>query len=287
MIGVFDSGHGGLTVLRKLTEYLPTSSFIYLGDHRNAPYGNRATDDIYRFTIAGVESLFAYGCRLVIIACNTAAATSLRRIQQEWLPVHYPERRVIAVFIPIVEAVTGLNWDRNAGLSIAASSHNEAGAKHKQVIAVFATRQTVNSGSFTREITGRCPDIKVIEQACPLLAPLIEQARPLAIIKKAVRRYVCLLNRRLQGQKLTDVILGCTHYPLIEDIFTQILPSGVNILSQPEITAKSLIKYLQRWPQFNMPPAQETAFYSTKPNEVTSNIASQFYGRPVIFKPIT
>ncbi|MEE8505577.1 MAG: glutamate racemase, partial [Kiloniellales bacterium] len=106
MIGVFDSGHGGLTVLRALKARINGHGFAYLGDHANAPYGERAPEEIYDFTVANVERLFGLGCRLVLLACNTAAAIALRRLQQDWLPTAYPERRVLGVFVPMVEAVT-------------------------------------------------------------------------------------------------------------------------------------------------------------------------------------
>ncbi|MEE9208969.1 MAG: glutamate racemase, partial [Kiloniellales bacterium] len=149
MIGVFDSGHGGLTVLGALVARLPERGFIYLGDHGHAPYGERSPAEIAELTVANVERLFAEGCRLVLLACNTAAAIALRRLQQEWLPGAYPGRRVLGVFVPMVEAVTAVPWKLQ---------EPPAGARREPaLVGVFATRRTVESGAYAREIGLRAP----------------------------------------------------------------------------------------------------------------------------------
>jgi glutamate racemase len=276
MIGIFDSGHGGLTVLRALVRRLPDQAFVYLGDHAHAPYGDRAPDDIYRLMLASLERLFALGCRLVVVACNTAAAVGLRRLQQTWLPQHPPGRRVIGVLVPTVEAVTGVPWlaEINAG--------RYRGAP--RTIAVFATRHTVQSGAFVREIEKRASGITVVQQACPALVPLIERAARAGDLREAVQGYTAELMHRLAGVAPETAILGCTHYPLAQPFFSETLP-GVKILSQPDIAARSLDAYLRRHPEFNVGRVQRVDFYTTGCAEHVSVLASRFYGEPVTFRP--
>jgi glutamate racemase len=280
MIGVFDSGHGGLTVLRALTRHLPQQRFLYLGDHGHAPYGNREPEEIYRLTIAAVERLFGLGCRLVVLACNTAAATGLRRLQQTWLPHRHPDRRVIGVLVPMVEAITGVPWmaDIRTG-----RHHGEP-----RTVAIFATRHTVRTGAFVEEIGKRAPEIRVVQQACPVLVTLIEGAAPEAVLRRAVRRYAALLMRQLEGMPPDAVILGCTHYPLAADLFAEALPPGVEVLSQPDITARSLKAYLERHPEFDTADGMEASpeFFTTGDAAQVSTLATRFYGRPVLFRPL-
>ncbi|CAH2603240.1 Glutamate racemase [Rhodovastum atsumiense] len=275
MIGVFDSGHGGLTVLRALVRELPDRAFVYLGDHAHAPYGDRAPDDIYQLTLASLERLFAQGCRLVVVACNTAAAIGLRRLQQTWLPRAHPDRRVIGVLVPMVEAITGMPWQATV----------EAG-RHRgepRTIAVFATRHTVESGAFVHEIGKRAPEITVVQQACPALVPLIEGAAPAEAVRAAVRGYAAELMQRLGGVVPDAALLGCTHYPLAQPCFTEALP-GVEILSQPDITARSLAAYLRRHPDLDAIGARPVRFYTTGSAERVSLMASRFYGETVTFR---
>ena len=275
MIGVFNSGHGGLTVLRALTRHLPDRAFVYFGDHAHAPYGDRAADDIYRLTLAALKRLFGLGCRLVVVACNTAAAIGLRRLQQTWLPQHYPGRRVIGVLVPMVEAVTGVPW----------LAEVEAG-RHRgepRTIAVFATRHTVRSGAFVREISKRAPEITVVQQACPALVPLIERAAGAGELREAVQACAAELMQRLAGVAPDAAILGCTHYPLVQPLFSEALP-GVEILSQPDITARSLAAYLQRHPEYDAAGAQPVCFNTTGCAEHVSALARRFYGEKVTFR---
>jgi glutamate racemase len=276
MIGVFDSGHGGLTVLRALVPSLPQRGFVYHSDHAHAPYGDRSPDDIYALTLASLERLFAMGCRLVVVACNTAAAIGLRRLQQTWLPRHHPDRRVIGVLVPMVEAITGVPW----------MAEIEAG-RHRgeaRTVAVFATRHTVESGAFVREIQKRAPEIAVVQQACPALVPLIEEDAPAAALRAAVHGYVAELRARLGDVVPAAAILGCTHYPLAQPFFAEAL-AGVEILSQPEITARSLAAYLERHPEFDAPSAALPRFFTTGRAPRVSALASRFYGERVVFSP--
>jgi glutamate racemase len=174
MIGVFDSGFGGLTVHRALIEALPARDFVYLGDNRNAPYGARPPIDVLNLTCAALERLFAEGCTLAIIACNTASVVALRWNQQQWLPARRHDdgvaRNAIGIVAPTIEAATGIDWQ--AG---------ETGAeetKPSNTIAVFATRRTVETGCYPIEIRKRCPGLTVVQQACPDLAGSIERGAP-------------------------------------------------------------------------------------------------------------
>lgn len=270
-----------MTVLQALERHLPRQQFVYLGDHGHAPYGNLAPDDIYRLTLDAIENLFRLGCPLVVMACNTAAATGLRRLQQTWLPDRYPNRRVLGVLVPMVEAITGVPW--------MADIRNGQRRGRKRMVAIFGTRHTVTSGAYLHEIGKRAPEIAVVQQACPVLVELIERAAPAPVIARAVRRYTALLMRRLNGVAPDAVILGCTHYPLIADLFAVALPPGVEILSQPDITARSLAAYLVRHPVFGRVTQSSPAvsrFYTTGPVGPVTALASRFYGKPADFKPL-
>jgi glutamate racemase len=280
MIGVFDSGHGGLTVLQAMVDALPQRQFVYLGDHGHAPYGNRTPDEIYGLTIAAVEQLFALDCRLVLLACNTAAATALRRLQQGWLPGHAPDRRVLGVLVPMVEAITGMPWMAD----VAPAGH----VGEPRTIAVFATRQTVASNAFPREVNKRAPEVTVVQQACPNLAALIEDGAPRAVLADTVHRYVAELMDKLAGEPPQAVILGCTHYPLVIDMFADALPPGVDILSQPVLAARSLAAYLTGHAGLDRCPAlpQPVRFYTSGAPSRVSRLASALYGREVVFEGI-
>lgn len=270
MIGVFDSGSGGLTVLKELRATLPEQRFIYYGDHGNAPYGNRDADAIYELTLLSLTRLFDLGCSLVVIACNTAAATGLRRLQQTWLPTHFPDKRVIGVIVPMVEAITGVPW----------ITEHDAGKRNfaQKTVAVFATRYTVNSQIFVEETQRRAPEIKVVQQACPGLVRLIEADAALPDLRRAVRRYVTLLLRRLDEERLTAALLGCTHYPLIENLFVEALPDHVEVFSQPKITAASLVAYLARHPEFVDDRDPGVSFYTSAAPENITKLAKRYFG---------
>lgn len=275
-----DSGSGGLTVLRALEEIFPDRSFIYLGDHANAPYGDRQADEIYGLLLRCLTYLFQEGCSLVIVACNTAVARGLRRLQRDWLPVHYPDRRVLGVIVPVVESVTGMPW------SVAPPVRPRAADAAEVVVGVFATQHTVASGVFASEIHQRAPHIKVWQQACPRLVPLIEADAAEEILQVAVERYVARLTSQLRGSQLDECLLGCTHYPLIEPLFRKALPAGVQLLSQPAITAQSLVAYLARHPEFSATSGSSRSFLTTGTPAVASRLASKFYGRSVTFQPV-
>lgn len=277
MIGVFDSGHGGLTVLRALVEAAPDRPFVYLGDHAAAPYGPRGEEDIYRLTVQGVERLFAQDCRLVVLACNTAAAVALRRMQRTWLPHAYPGRNVLGVLVPMVEAITRVPWMQEGP--------SADWLPEPRTVGVFATPATVASGSFPREIGKRAPDVRVVQQACPDLVPLIEQGAPDAVIAPVVRGYVACLLEQLGGEPPDAVVLGCTHYPLVAHLFAESLPPGVEVLCQPSLVAKSLDNYLERHPEY-APRGESSAprFFTTGAAEPVGALAGRFFGRPTPFE---
>lgn len=278
MIGAFDSGHGGLTVLRALHQHLPMYDFLYLGDHADAPYGDRAPEEIYELTLAGVSRLFDRGARLVILACNTASAVALRRLQQTWLDQTWPGRRVLGVLVPMVEAVTGVPWMADVAAS------RQAG--EARTIGIFATSRTVDSGAYPREIAARAPEVRVVQQACPGLVPLIEADAPRAQVEDAVRRYADGLLTRLDGQAPQAVMLGCTHYPLVAALFTAALPPGVEVLSQPDLTAKSLAAYLQRHPEFDRVGRGDVGFLTTGDSGRVTDLATRFFGKPARFDQV-
>ncbi|MBP7337123.1 glutamate racemase [Niveispirillum sp.] len=278
MIGAFDSGHGGLTVLRALHERLPTHDFLYLGDHADAPYGDRTPEEIYALTLAGVSRLFDRGARLVILACNTASAVALRRLQQTWLDQAWPGRRVLGVLVPMVEAVTGVPWMADVAAS------RQAG--EARTIGIFATSRTVDSGAYPREIAARAPEVRVVQQACPDLVPLIEQGAARGRLSDAVNRYTDALMIRLDGVAPQAVMLGCTHYPLVADLFTAALPAGVEVLSQPDLTAKSLTAYLERHPEFDRPGRGEVGFMTTGDPARITELATRFFGKPARFEKV-
>ena len=234
MIGVFDSGSGGLTVLAAAARMMPDHDFLYLGDHARAPYGEKSEDDITRFTREGVERLFDAGCDLVVLACNTASAVALRHLQENWLEAHHPTKRLLGVTVPMVEALTGLKWERDI------TSTNTAPTHH---VGVFATRRTVESGTFERQIKMRAPGYHISQVACHGLAKAIDDDAPLADLAAIVDGCVAEL---LAQAHPNVVILGCTHYPLVEHLFRKALPRGVRLLSQPDIVAVSLKDYLAR-----------------------------------------
>ena len=248
MIGLFDSGTGGLTILDAVQKALPGEPLLYLGDHARAPYGNMSNREILAATRGGVERLFAAGCGLVIMACNTASAVALRSLQEDWLPAAHPERRILGILVPMVEALTGLSWERdNPGLS----------DRPVQSVAVFATRCTVRSRAYVEEIEKRAPSFYIVQQACPGIVKAIEAAAPAGKIQLLVDRFVGRLMGRERLTALDGVILGCTHYPLIEDCFRAALPPGTMIVSQPRIVARALKDYLARHPEFRA--AEDTA----------------------------
>lgn len=242
MIGIFDSGIGGLTILKALQDALPDESFMYYGDSAYAPYGRRTEAEVRFLTQRGVDLLLREGCSIVIIACNTASACALRHIQQNWLPTRYPDRRVLGVFIPLIEAVSGQAW---AGGLL-------KGWRYRNIsrVAFFATRRTVDSGAFAAEMKRLAPKVTVISQSCPRLAEAIEVGWSDKDIARGIDRYVGALKVKLGNKGADAAVLGCTHYPLVADVFKAALPPGTAILDQPTLVSDAFQDYLKRHPEF-------------------------------------
>lgn len=249
MIGVFDFGMGGLTVVRSLAARFANQRFLYLGDHAHAPYGDRRADEIVALTRHAVEQLFAAGCRLVLLGCNTATAVAARRLQREWLPAsRWQGHNLLGIVAPTVEAATQTPW--------AVTTPQYPQKYNTDLIAVFGTTRTIMSGVFVEEIAKRCPKVTVVQQSSPQLAGAIEQGAPEAELEELVAAAVTRL--------LTDLphaphraILGCTHFPLVEHLFRRHLPAATRILSQPVVVADSLEDYLHRKPHFALPAPSE------------------------------
>jgi glutamate racemase len=227
-IGVFDSGFGGLSILREIRKVLPQYDYLFLGDNARAPYGNRSFDLVYEFTLQAVKHLFSKGCHLVILACNTASAKALRSIQQRDLPVIAPTRRVLGVIRPTVEKVGDIT--------------------HTGHIGIFGTPGTIQSGSYNIEINKLHPNFKVYGQACPMWVPLVEnQESDGPGADYFVQKYINALLE--QCDDIDSVILGCTHYPLLMGKIRQYMPQHVTVIPQGEIVAESLADYLRRHPE--------------------------------------
>ncbi|MEL6644612.1 MAG: glutamate racemase [Pseudomonadota bacterium] len=265
-IGVFDSGLGGLTVLDAVTKRLPDVSFVYFGDSAHAPYGVRDADDVYNLTTAAVERLWAAGCDLVILACNTASAAALRRMQESWIP---DDKRVLGVFVPLIEALTERQWGDN-------SPPREVGVKH---VALFATPATVASRAFQRELAFRAIGVDVEAQSCGGVVDAIEEGDEI-LAEALVRSHVDALKRKMPNPDAA--ILGCTHYPLMESVFQDALGADVKVYSQADLVAESLADYLDRHPEM-VGPGDTPMFLTTGDPARVSTKATQFLRRKIEF----
>ncbi|MEO0390553.1 MAG: aspartate/glutamate racemase family protein [Pseudomonadota bacterium] len=264
-IGIFDSGLGGLTVLDAAQQRLPDVPFVYLADSSHAPYGVRDADDIYDLTCAAVQRLFDAGCDLVILACNTASAAALRRMQEGWVPEN---KRVLGVFVPLIEALTERQWGDN-------SPPREVGVQH---VALFATPATVSSRAFQRELAFRAIGVDVEAQACGGVVDAIEDG-DLILAEALVRSHVDALKRKMPAPEAA--ILGCTHYPLMQDAFQAALGTNVQVFSQASLVAEALADYLQRHPDKMGTGA--AAYLTTGDPARVSDRATQFLRRRIQF----
>jgi glutamate racemase len=224
-IGVFDSGYGGLTVLKEIIDKLPQYDYLYLGDNARSPYGNRSFNTVYHYTLQSVKWIFDQGCSLVIVACNTASAKALRTIQQNDLPKMAPSKRVLGVIRPTAEVIGSFSESQNVG--------------------ILATRGTVASESYPMEIAKFFPTLKVYQEACPMWVPLVENNEHHShgadfFVKRNLH------NIFEKGEKIDVLLLACTHYPLLQQKIEEYMPIGVKLISQGDIVAKSLEDYLKR-----------------------------------------
>ena len=264
-VGIFDSGLGGLTVLDAVEARLPEVEFVYLADSAHAPYGVRTPDDIYDLTTAAVQRLFDAGCDLVILACNTASAAALRRMQESWVP---SDKRVLGVFVPMIEALTERQWGDN-------SPPREVAVQH---VALFATPATVSSRAFQRELAFRAIGVDVEAQACGGVVDAIEDG-DMILAEALVQSHVDALKRKMPNPQAA--ILGCTHYPLMQDAFQKALGPEVKVFSQADLVAESLADYLARRPEM-LGKGAAACLTTGEPAQVSSR-ATQFLRRQMIF----
>jgi glutamate racemase len=264
-IGVFDSGYGGLTVLKEIIHQLPEYDYLYLGDNARSPYGNRSFDTVYQYTLECVKWFFAQGCSLVILACNTASAKALRTIQQNDLPQLAPAKRVLGVIRPTAEVIGTYTETQNVG--------------------ILATNGTVLSDSYPMEIAKFFPALKVYQEACPMWVPLVENNEHQThgadfFVKKNLH------NLFGKGVNIDVVLMACTHYPLLREKIEEYLPVGVKLISQGEIVAASLADYLIRHPEIEKKCSKkgERFFYTTDSTEDFDNHATIFFEEPVVSK---
>ena len=261
-IGVFDSGYGGLTILRDLRKILPDYDYLYLGDNARAPYGSRSFEVIYRYTLEAVKELFARGCPLVILACNTASAKALRSIQQKDLPNIDPTRRVLGVIRPTVEIL-----------------NNVSGSGH---VGVLGTPGTVASESYVIEATKLFPNMKVSQQECPLWVPIVENSEADGDgADYFVKKYIdAIMNK---DPEIDTLVLACTHYPLLIDKIRKYAPENVLILSQGNPVASSLQDYLHRHPEMEcrLSKGGSVEFLTSENPDKFDSLASVFTHHPV------
>lgn len=256
-IGIFDSGYGGLTIFDKIREAMPQYDYIYLGDNARTPYGTRSFEVVYRFTRQAVMKLFAEGCQLVILACNTASAKALRTIQQKDLPDWDPSRRVLGVIRPTVELIDSLSHTKHVG--------------------ILGTSGTISSGSYAIEIEKMFPHIRVTGEACPMWVPLVENNEfdsPGAdyFVKKHLDHILTA------DPEIDTLVLACTHYPLLTEKIRSYLPSGITLFAQGEHVAESLQDYLKRHPEMDerLTRQVQCRFLTTESASKFSDAASVF-----------
>jgi len=279
-IGVFDSGVGGLTVHRALVRRFPTADFVYLADQTNAPYGGRPGEQIVDLTRAGCERLFAEGCDLVVLACNTASSIALRRLQQTWLPGYRRDLgrpvNALGIIVPTIEAATGLPWAHEPELR---------GEKVEKldVLGVFSTPGTAASRVYEIEIDKRRQDVAVFSEPCPNLAPMIEAGAGPDALRAEVAGHVAALAKRI-GRQPDRAILGCTHYEIIADLFREALPPGTPLIHQPDSTADAIQTYLERHPEYAAGTDGGRRFLTTGAPGLQNGLVATFWGAPLRFE---
>jgi len=260
MIGVFDSGFGGLTVLKEFLKVLPDYNYIYLGDNARAPYGNKSDEVIYHYTGQAVDFLFKAGCELIIIACHTASAKALRRIQQEYLPEKYPNKRVLGVVAPIVEEAIKLSRGHKLG--------------------VIGTTATISSGVYKKELEKLRNDLEIFQMACPLLVPLVEEGWTERIEAKMIlKKYL----RPLKVKQIDTLILGCTHYPLMIKDIKRIMGKNVKIINPATVAVEKLADYLKRHEEIEkkLVKSGKRVFYTTDDINKFRELGRKFLGKEI------
>lgn len=281
-IGVFDSGVGGLSIHHALVNRLPSADFIYLADQKNTPYGDRPGEEIVDLTRAGCEALFEAGASLVVLACNTASAVALRRLQSTWLAgfrkTYKRPVNVLGIIVPTIEAATGLPWEHEA---------ERRGPKIEKldVIGIFSTAATARSRVYEIEIDKRRQDLAVFTEACSGLADMIEQGADRDTLSAKIKGHVEALKTRI-GRYPDRAILGCTHYELVADLFREHLPAGTPIIHQPAAVAKALGDYVERHTDYDVGMSGGRVFLTTGAPKSQSALIEAFWGAPLTFSAI-
>lgn len=267
-IGVFDSGFGGLSILKEIRKVLPEYSYIYLGDNARAPYGTRSFETVYRYTLQAVTKLFEMDCNLVIIACNTASAKALRTIQQRDLKKFGDDKRVLGIIRPCTEIANKFTQNNNLG--------------------IVATKGTVTSQSYDIEIKKFFPDIKITSHACPMWVPIVENGEYSSegadfFVKKEIDALLA------ENPNIDALLLGCTHYPLLLEKIRKCLPKHISIIQQGNIVANSLQEYLHKHSDLEskLKKTQSIQFFTTDSSESFNAIGSHFLNESIHSEQIT
>jgi glutamate racemase len=267
-------------VHHRLVDRFRAADFVYLADQANTPYGGRPGEEIVVLTRAGCERLFAEGCSLVVLACNTAAAVALRRLQQTWLPGRRQALarpvNVLGIIVPTIEAATGLPWAHEA-------DRNDDKVEKVDVLGVFSTPATAASRVYEIEIDKRRQDVAVFSEPCPDLARMIETGAGRAALAEEIAGHVAGLAKRI-GRNPDRAILGCTHYEIVADLFGEALPPGAPVIHQPQATAESLARYLARHPEYDPGHSGLRRFLTTGQPGAQNGLVSAFWGAPIRFE---
>jgi glutamate racemase len=260
LIGVFDSGFGGINILRGIVKELPAYSYLYLGDTARIPYGTRSPEIVYEFTRQAVDFLFARNCELIIFACNTASSSALRKIQQDYVPKYYPDKKVLGVLIPAAEEAVARTRNKRIG--------------------VMATEGTVRSASFLRELMKIDRRVKIFQNPCPLLVPIVEAGEQNSkIVAVILEQYLKPLRKR----HVDTLILGCTHYEIFRNKIRRIIGPHVFLVSEEHVVPKKLKQYLMRHPEIEKKLQKKgtVRFYSTDLTEKFTFLGSKFFGKRI------
>ncbi|BEV11613.1 aspartate/glutamate racemase family protein [Asticcacaulis sp. DW145] len=282
-IGVFDSGVGGLSIHRALVDRIPEADFIYLGDQKHAPYGERSGEEIVELTRQGCEILFNAGASIVVLACNTASAVALRRLQSTWLADYRKSVgrpvNVLGIIVPTIEAATGLPWEHEA-------ERRGAKIENVDVLGIFCTTATARSRVYEIEIDKRRQDLAVFTEPCIGLAGMIEAGESEEKLRAVVDSRVQALKTRI-GRYPDRAILGCTHYEIIGDLFRDALPEGTPLIHQPSSVASALERYLERHSKFTVGVSGRRLFLTTGNAGKQPKIVDAFWGAPLTFEIAT
>ncbi|HEX8591660.1 MAG TPA: glutamate racemase [Candidatus Paceibacterota bacterium] len=259
-VGVFDSGFGGIAILKEIEKCLPSYRYIYLGDTARTPYGTRSMEVVHQFTLEGIDFLFRQGCELVIVACNTASADALRKIQRKYLPNNYPDRRVLGVVVPLVEEALAVTQNGRVG--------------------VLATEGTVRSNKYPRELEKLSGGACVFQQAAPLLVPLVEEGEHHTKAAELIlRKYLA----PLRAKRIDTLLLACTHYGHLESQVKKEMGKKVNVVPAGKVVARKLKEYLLRHPEIEsrLSHSKSVTFYTTDLTEKFRRVGAKLYGHPI------